>query len=62
MPENDQDIFALKVDSFGLITNIPKNATWQMNDAILCPKPGSVPPPSPRHLPNYFACDRKGGE
>ncbi|MBL7114018.1 MAG: T9SS type A sorting domain-containing protein [Bacteroidales bacterium] len=40
MPENDLDIFALKVDSFGLVTNIPEDASWQMNDAILCPNPG----------------------
>ncbi|MBL7111097.1 MAG: T9SS type A sorting domain-containing protein [Bacteroidales bacterium] len=42
IPGNEQwDIFALKVDTAGLVTNIPEDATWQMNDAILCPNPGS---------------------
>lgn len=42
IPGNEQwDIFALKVDTAGLVTNIPDDATWQMNDAILCPNPGS---------------------
>ncbi|MBK7174831.1 MAG: T9SS type A sorting domain-containing protein [Bacteroidales bacterium] len=34
-------IFALKVNSEGLITEIPEDASWQISDAIVCPNPGN---------------------
>ena len=36
-----RDIFVLKVDTAGVVTKIPEEDSWQMNDAILCPNPGS---------------------
>gem|GEM_PF-1014331 len=35
------DIFVLKVDANGVITDVPENATWQASEAILSPNPGS---------------------
>jgi hypothetical protein len=34
-------IFALKVNSEGIITNVPNNVSWQAAEAIVCPNPGS---------------------
>lgn len=36
-----RSIFVLKVDSTGVITGIPEKVPWQVNEAILCPNPGS---------------------
>nr|NQU89757.1 T9SS type A sorting domain-containing protein [Bacteroidota bacterium] len=39
-PNNQQhDVFALKLNSDGMIVNIPDNATWQAGEAILYPNP-----------------------
>jgi len=35
------DIFALKLNSDGLIVNVPENAPWQVTEAILYPNPAS---------------------
>jgi hypothetical protein len=37
-----RNIFVLKVDSTGIITDIPEIDSWKMNDAILCPNPGDA--------------------
>ena len=34
-------IFALKVDSMGVVTNIPDDASWSVSEAIVCPNPGN---------------------
>ena len=40
IPNNQQhDIFALKLNSDGLIVNIPEEATWQAGEAIVFPNP-----------------------
>lgn len=37
--EMQHDIFALKLNSDGLIVDVPENATWQATEAILFPNP-----------------------
>lgn len=42
IPDNkSRKIFVLKVDTAGLVTDIQENSKWRLNDAILCPNPGS---------------------